>query len=284
MNDAAPSKAVLVTGATGGVGLACALGLAAHGWHVFAGTTGTPGIQQRVGRGRITPLPLDVTVDDEIVRAVETIRELLPQPGLQGLVNCAGIGSAGPLEYVPRALMARTFDVNVTGALAVIQAFLPMLRKSTGRIVNIGSTSGKIPSALNGAYCASKFALEALTQVLRAELSSSGVTVVAIDPGVVATPFWTKLAAAEELILRQMCDQGDQTYARALARRQDLFARLRDAGSSPDRVGDAVVRALSASRPRRRYIVGWDARLKVAIWSALPEAVRDRVIRRGMRG
>jgi NAD(P)-dependent dehydrogenase (short-subunit alcohol dehydrogenase family) len=166
----------------------------------------------------------------------------------------------------------------------MIQALLPLLRKSSGRIVNVGSTSGRIPSALNGAYCASKFALEGLTSVLRAEVASSGVRVAMIEPGMVATPFWEKTAAAEAELAETLSSGGRRFYGRALARRKRGIPKWIHSASSPEQVCNAVLHALTSSYPRRRYLVGRDARLKAVLWSVLPEWARDRIVQRGMRG
>ena len=286
MNETALTGAVLVTGASSGIGRASARMLAARGLHVFAGVRHVESAHSILAgtSGTITPVTLDVTSEEDTARVVDEVRKRLPGAGLVGLVNCAGIGLSGPLEHVSRAAINQLFDVNVVGQLATIQAFLPLLRTSGGRIVNVGSTSGKIPGALNGAYCASKFALEALTSVLRAELASSGIRVVMIQPGVVATPFWEKMATAELKLTGKLPAESEKTYGRVLARRQQDFAVLRESGQSPDHVCRAILHALSSTRPKRRYVVGRDARLKLALWGMLPEWVRDRIARRGMRG
>jgi NAD(P)-dependent dehydrogenase (short-subunit alcohol dehydrogenase family) len=169
MHKAALNGAVLVTGASSGIGWASARMLAARGLHVFAGVRAVESAHGILAGalGTITPVTLDLTSEDDTARVANELRDRLAGPGLMGLVNCGGIGLSGPLELLSREAIKRVFDVNVAGQLSMIQAVLPLLRNSGGRIVNVGSTSGRIPGALNGAYCASKFALEALTSVLR---------------------------------------------------------------------------------------------------------------------
>jgi NAD(P)-dependent dehydrogenase (short-subunit alcohol dehydrogenase family) len=285
MGSHAIQGTVLVTGASSGIGRACALTLAARGFRVFAGVRRFESARdlEALAPGRITPVRLDVGSDPDIALAAEQVRQATLDAGLAGLVNCAGEGLPGPLEHVSRPAMIHLFEVNVAGQLAAIQAFLPLLRKASGRIVNVGSTSGRIPGVFNGAYCASKFALDALTSVLRAELASSRVKVAMIEPGVVATPFWQKTAAAEANLAENLSVDGLRLYGPVIERRRAALAKLMQTGGPVEDVCEAVFHALSSASPRRRYVVGRDARIKVALWRALPEWARDRIVRRGMR-
>ena len=187
------SDAIVVTGAATGIGRAIALRLAAAGATVFAGvrreSDGTS-LAAAALAGRIRPLIFDVTDVEAIERARASVaRSGLP---LAGIVNNAGISVAGPLEVLPDAELRRQFDVNFFGAIAVTRAFLPALRASNGRVVSVGSISGKISVPMLGAYAASKFALEAACDALRVELRPSGIDVVLIEPGAVKTPIWQK--------------------------------------------------------------------------------------------
>jgi NAD(P)-dependent dehydrogenase (short-subunit alcohol dehydrogenase family) len=276
----APPGAVLITGASSGIGLACSRLLALRGFRVFAASR-TFSAQQESEEPRtdqIVPIALDVTSDHSIADAIAKVRSELSTAPLAGLVNCAGGSLPGPLEHIDRAALNRLFDLNVTGQLALIRAALPMLRSSRGRIVNVGSTSGRIPGALNGAYSASKAALETLTSVLRAELARSGIRVSMIVPGVVATAFWDKVAASEAALTGKLEEAGVLSYGRALARRQALFAKLRSSGRPAEDVCNAILHALCSPNPQRRYVVGADARLKLAVWAVLPERIRDHLL------
>jgi NAD(P)-dependent dehydrogenase (short-subunit alcohol dehydrogenase family) len=271
---AASRAAVLVTGASSGIGLACATRLAALGCTVFAGVRARETQARLAATAGVTPVMLDVTREEDIAAARESIARSLPAGGLVGLVNSAGVMVSGPLEHVASAALRRQLDVNVIGAVDVTRAFLPLLREAEGRIVNIGSTSGRVPSAFAGPYCAAKFAMEAITTVWREELRSSGVSVHSVDPGVVRTPLWEKAATAEQALGCQLSTDGRRHYGEALARRGDLLRRLATAGASEDGVCAAVAHALFASRPKRRYTVGLDAKLRIAAARAMPERLR----------
>ena len=164
-------------------------------------------------------------------------------------------------------------EVNVLGQLAVIQAMLPLLRRKQGRIVSIGSTSGRFAGRMVGAYCASKAALDAIGRTLQLELRSAGIRVSIVEPGVVATPFWQKTLAAEDESAGRLPAAGRMIYAAELTRRREALTALQSAGCSPDEVAAAVAHALTSSRPRLRYVVGRDAKVRIAIARVLPEFV-----------
>ncbi|HVF10558.1 MAG TPA: SDR family NAD(P)-dependent oxidoreductase, partial [Abditibacteriaceae bacterium] len=180
--------AVLVTGASTGIGAACALHLDEIGFQVFAGVRqAAAGLELRdKAANRLTPLMLDITSTASIAEAVGTIQAATGGV-LHGLVNNAGIVVAGPLEYVPVEEVRRQLEINVVGQVAVTQGVLPLLRAGRGRIVNIGSISGRSALPFMGPYSASKFALEAITDALRVALRPWQIRVSIIEPGAVAT-------------------------------------------------------------------------------------------------
>ena len=280
MNDGKPAArpasgaAVLVTAASSGIGLACAARLATLGCTVFGGVRTAAGTARLGTIPGVTPVALDVTSEDDIEAARGSIARSLPPGGLVGLVNSAGVMVSGPLEHVDPVALRHQLDVNVVGTVAVTRAFLPLLRQAQGRIVNIGSTSGRVASAFTGPYCAAKFAMEAITTVWREELRSSRVGVHSVDPGVVSTPLWGKAAQAEQALSLELSADGRSLYGEALARRSDLLQRLAQRGASADAVCDAVVHALFSSRPKRRYTVGFDARLRIAAARVMSERLR----------
>ncbi len=195
--------------------------------------------------------------------------------GLLGLVNNAGIAVGGPLEFVPVAKLCEQFEVNVVGQIAVTRAFLPLLRKSSGRIVNMGSVSGRLATPFVGPYSASKWALEALSDSLRVELRPWKIHIALIEPGVIATPIWSKSLAAAEQLIQSFPPQAHLLYGPVID-----FMRRRvtsQAGIPADRVARAVAHALLARRPKTRYLVGTDARLG-ALVAHLPDRLRDRLI------
>ena len=189
---AAPS--VVITGASTGIGEACALHLDQLGWRVFAGVRKDSDGEalQRKASPRLMPVRIDVTDAASIAGAREIVARELGDRGLDGLVNNAGVVVAGPLEFVPMDDLRRQLEINVIGQIAVTQAFLSFVRTARGRIVNIGSVSGKMATPFVGPYAASKFAMEALTDALRCELRPWGIQVSIVEPGSIATPIWEK--------------------------------------------------------------------------------------------
>ncbi len=276
-----PIRAVVVTGASTGIGEACALRLDRAGLTVFAGVRSAEAGERlrRLASDRLHPILLDVTDEGSIELAVAAVAARLGGGGIAGLVNNAGIAVAGALEFVPVAKLREQLEVNVVGQIAVTRAFLPLLRKSGGRIVNMSSVSGRLAVPFIGPYSASKWALEALSDSLRVELRPWKIHVALIEPGVIATPIWSKsLAVAEELI------QGLPPEAHVLYGPVIDFMRRRavsGAGIPADRVARAVAHALLAPRPRTRYLVGTDARVG-ALFARLPDRLRDRLLARAL--
>ncbi|MDR7421161.1 MAG: SDR family oxidoreductase [Armatimonadota bacterium] len=271
----APRGAVVVTGASRGIGEACALRLAAAGFHVFAGVRRAAdgeALRQEAG-GALSPLLLDVTSAASLAAAASVVDAAVGQGGLAGLVNNAGIAVPAPLEFLPPEELRRQFEVNVVGQLAATQAFLPALRRARGRIVNMSSVSGLIASPMLGAYATSKFALEAMSDVLRLELSLWGLHVVVIEPGSVATSIWETSLGRGEAILAA-APGAAALYGPAIAAARRFARRRAAAGLRPDVVARAVEHALTAPRPKTRYLVGADARLG-ALVRRLPDRVRD---------
>ncbi|GAB4330142.1 MAG: SDR family oxidoreductase [Dehalococcoidia bacterium] len=272
--------AVVITGASTGIGEACARRLDRIGYRVFAGVR-SPEAAARLREGaseRLTPLMLDVTDAGSIARAADTVREHVDDRGLRGLVNNAGIAVPGPLEYLPIDDLRQQLEVNVVGQVAVTQAFLPLLRRDRGRIINMGSISGILAAPFIGAYAASKSALEAISDALRVELRPWGIHVVLIEPGAIATPIWEKGQSRADDLAGRLPAEAMGRYGDAIAAVR-RFAREADArGLPPEAVAKVVSQAVRATRPKARYLVGNDARLQKAVARLLPDRVRDRVL------
>ena len=261
-------RTALVTGASSGIGEACALRLAREGWRVFAGVRragdAPPGTEEVI---------LDVTDPGQIEAAAGLVDEL------HGLVNNAGIVLAAPLEFIPPEELRRQLDVNVVCQVAVTQAFLPQLRRARGRIVFVGSIAGRSALPFLGAYAASKHALEGIADSLRLELRPFGIHVSIVEPGTIQTRIWAKSAAlSDELAQRAPAALGELYGARIAAFRRVALQRA-ERGASADEVAKAVREALSAERPRTRTLVGRDAKLR-ARFERLPDRVRDRLYER----
>ena len=283
MKDQDP-RAVLVTGASTGIGEACALHLDRIGFRVFAGVRrdGDGAALRQRASDRLTPVMLDVTDGASIAAAAAQIAESVGAAGLFGLVNNAGVSVAGPLEFIPLDDFRRQLEVNVTGQLAVTQAMLPLIRAAHGRVVNIGSVSGKLATPFVGPYCASKFALEALSDALRIELRPWRIPVSLVEPGSIATPIWEKAQAAADDMERRLPARAHELYGAAIAAVREMAKKTAARGIPPARVAAAVAHALTAKRPRTRYPVGVDARIQGVIAGVVPDGLRDALVAQQM--
>lgn len=278
-------RAVVVTGASSGIGRACALRLARTGFHVFAGVRkdeDAEALEYASPEAGLTPLPLDLTDSALIASAVETVTEAVGEVGLAGLVNNAGVGVASPLELVPINELRHQFEVNVFGQLAVTQAFLPLVRVAMGRIVNIGSVGGWITLPFAGPLCASKHTLKSFNDALRMELYPWGIHVSLIEPGAISTRAVDKLEASVEGTIEEFTALGCTRYAdafRAMTRRAIAHER---SGSPPDVVAEAVFRAITAKKPKTSYPVGAGSRLQSTLARVLPDRLLDQMLFRAL--
>lgn len=273
--------AVVITGASTGIGQACALHLDKLGFRVFAGVrkeTDGEGLKSKAS-DRLKAIFVDVTDSESIQRASETVASAIGGSRLAGLVNNAGISINAPLEFLPIGLLQKQFDVNVTGQIAVTQTFLPMLRAAKGRIVFIGSTSGRLAIPMGGPYCASKFAIEALTDSLRMELKPWGIEVAVVQPGAIDTPIWEKSLAAGDALLESLPPRMMELYAPLVDKVISGAKNSAKGAVAPQCVADAVAHALTAAKPKTRYLVGKDARVQMLL-THLPDRWRDSLIMR----
>lgn len=273
-------RAVVITGASTGIGEACALVLDKLGFLVFAGVRQHIDAQvlQQKASPRLTPIFLDVTDVESITSAVETVTNAVGDGGISGLVNNAGIAVPGPLELLPIPEFRRQMEVNVTGQLAVTQGFVDLLRQGQGRIVNMGSISGRSAAPFLGAYNASKFALEALTDVMRMELRPWGISVSIIEPGAIATPIWEKSFSQVDAAEANLPESALALYGSAMKAVRKSVGIIASQGISPDIVASAVVHALTAKHPKTRYLIGQDAKIQALLKRLLPDKVYDRLI------
>lgn len=273
--------AVVVTGSSTGIGRACALHLDRLGFRVFAGVR-IPDDGERLradASGPLEPLILDVTDSAHVSRAAERIAEATERR-LAGLVNNAGIGVGGPLELLPLSDFRHQIEVNLIGQVAVTQAFIPALRRARGRIVFISSIGGLVATPYMSPYHASKFGVEAVGDVLRQELRRFGVQVSIVEPGSIATPIWDKGRATAKTIRGNLSAEGQELYGESLARTEELLTQTAGRGAPPEKVAKVVAHALTARRPRTRYLVGADARAMATLKKLLPDRLRDRLVAR----
>ncbi len=271
--------AVVVTGASSGMGRACALRLSLAGYHVFAGVRKEQdalALKQQAPAS-LTPIFLEVTDASSIAAAATLVTETVGEAGLVGLVNCAGIGVTAPMELLPLAELRRQLEVNVVARVAVTQAFLPLIRRAKGRIINVGSVGGRVTIPFAGALAASLHAIEAFNDALRMELAPWGIEVCLIAPGSIRTPAVEKLVQDSEAMLKTFPEEGARRYARAYRAFVQTFVKHEEAGAPPEAMATVVLKALTARSPRTRYPVGPLSRRLPLLASVLPARVFDRV-------
>jgi NAD(P)-dependent dehydrogenase (short-subunit alcohol dehydrogenase family) len=265
----------LVTGASRGIGNFIAAGLAANGWDVFAGVRSEEDATKvKAASQRITPVILDITNSDHLAALDGSLPERL-----EAVVNNAAVAVGGPMEAVTPAELRRVLEVNVVGQLAVTQAVLPRLRRSRGRIVFISSLNGRVSFPLLGAYSASKFALEAAADALRMELKSWDIPVVVVEPAQTKTDMWHTADTSMEQMAAAMTAEMRQLYVGHLPGLGKAIARTRKTAVPPEKVAKVVEEALTARRPRARYVVGAAPKLLLSVATNLPTSVRDRLLR-----
>ena len=235
------------------------------------------------GDAAIIPLELDVTDDESIKRAAGIVEHQVGEGGLFGLVNNAGIAIGSPLELIPLAQLRRQLEVNVVGQIAVTQAVLPLLRRACGRIVNMGSIAGRGTIPMTGPYSASKHALEALTDALRLELYPWGIEVSIIEPGAIATPIWDKSLQISLDVEKDMPVEAKHLYEAAAERIRETLSMAAARALPPDAVVKAVLHALTAKRPKTRYLVGRDAKLRALMLKWLPDRMQDWLLKKVLR-
>lgn len=274
------SRAVVITGASTGIGAACAMHLDRLGYQVFAGVRkAEDGVAlQKTCSDRLVPIELDVTELSTIQKSHSLVLQHIEKGGLFGLVNNAGIAVVGPLEAVPLADLRRQLEVNVIGQVAVTQMFLPLLRQARGRIINMGSIAGLTTMPLMGPYSASKFALEAITDALRLEVRQWGIHVSIIEPGAIATPIWNKStldAAEREAVIKEDLRS---LYQPIMAAVRKVVGEASKRAISAEAVAKVVGDALTASTPRTRYLVGTDAKLRALMKKLLSDRLSDRLL------
>ena len=269
---------VFITGSSSGIGKACVLALDKLGYDVFAGVRRTEDGQSlsQIASDRLHPVIVDITNREQIAAAEETVRQGLGDRPLVALINNAGIGVGGPLEFVPIERLRHQLEVNLIGHISVSQVFIQLLRKSQGRIINVGSIAGTFASPLMGAYCASKYAMEAVSDVLRRELRPWNIKVSLLEPGIIGTKIWQKAKAQSEGAIKEAPEEMISLYGPLLERVRKHLEDIEMKAQSPAVVAKAVVHALTAARPKARYRMGPGARAqKVISW--LPETIQDRI-------
>lgn len=282
---AATPKSVVITGASTGIGAACALHLDKLGLRVFAGVRRQADAEALKSKAssRLVAIALDVADSLSVSTAASAVAGAVGDAGLDGLVNNAGVVVTGPVEFLPLPELRRQLEINVVGQVAVTQAFLPLIRAARGRIVNMGSIAGRLATPFSSAYGASKFALEALTDALRLELAPWGISVSIIEPGAVATPIWEKGMKNGAAMLAAAPPEALVLYAEALEAFKRTSEHAAKNAIDPMDVARAVEHALTAAKPKTRYVVGRRARIGAAMALLVPDRMRDTMVAKAMR-
>lgn len=270
---------VVITGASTGIGAACAVGLAKRGYIVFAGVR-KPEDGSRLrsqGGDNLIPLTIDVTDQEAINAAAERVQRERAGKPVRGLFNNAGISVNGPLEFVKPEDLRWQLEVNCVGQLAVTQAFLPMILESKGRIITTGSVGGFVTTPVLGPYCMSKYAIEAFSDALRVELAPQGIHVVLLQPAAIATPIWDKGQDGAEEMISDASPAFEERYGRFVGGIRKFAEEGKATAADPKVVLDAVIHALEAPRPKTRYVMGTGAGQRKFL-RMLPDRLRDRAL------
>jgi NAD(P)-dependent dehydrogenase (short-subunit alcohol dehydrogenase family) len=270
---------VVVTGTSTGIGAATALHLAESGFHVFAGVRRDADGDdlQAHAPERVTPLIIDVTDQATIKAAVARITDVVGDRGLAGVVNNAGIGVPAPIEFQPMTDFREQLEVNLFGPVAVIQAFMPLIRRAGGRIVNVGSIGGMLVLPLNGAYSASKFGLRAISDALRLELRQWNIHVSLIEVAPVKTAIFGKSFAALDALETTLGEPGFELYEDQISAIRKAVEDAAASADSPLVIAEAIHHALTSDKPKTKYLVGHGGK-ETAVAAALPDGARDRAL------
>ncbi len=278
------SKTIVITGCSSGFGRLTALQLARQGWHVF-GTVRKDDDKENltnaledVYKEHLTPVVCDITNTEQVAHLAQTVAAATHH--LDALLNNAGTAFAAPLELLSLEDLTAQFEVNVIAQMRVTQALLPLLKSAKGTIINVSSVNGKISTPIVGAYAASKFALEAISDALRLELAPFDVRVVVIEPSSSPTNIW-QTSMKRSLEKLELHREGE--YAKLLTAFEKLANVLSKRGFPPQRFVDTVVRVLASPKPRTRYVVPRSAAIDVTLRRFLPDAVFDAIVRRSLR-
>jgi NAD(P)-dependent dehydrogenase (short-subunit alcohol dehydrogenase family) len=271
-------RSALITGASTGIGRATALRLDAAGWRVFAAVRKQADADAlaAVGSDRLVPLILDITEPDRIAAAAGRIEA--EGGALHGLVNNAGIAVPGPLEVQAIDDFRRQVEINLTSQVAVTQQMLPLLRQARGRIVFVSSIGGRVAFPMFGAYHAAKFGIEAVGDVFRQELRPWDISVSIVEPGSIDTPIWERGEREADALEGGASDAQQQLYGQAIEGFRKIARRTADRGIPPEKVAATIEHALSADRPRPRYLVGIDAKVQARLAKVIPTRLFDRIV------
>lgn len=269
-----------MTGTSSGIGQATMAAAAASGFHVFAGDRADDSRPDtEAGPGMITHVHLDITMADDIARAVQAVDDHVGVRGLDGLANVAGIGIPGPLEIMPMADLRASFEVDFFGQVALTQPLIPLLRRAKGRIVFIGSIVDRLTIPYFGALASSKSAVAAISDTWRQELAPWGIEVILVEPGFISTGADKATKARIDHLIDGMPPQSADLYRDMFTNATDAGYKTQTSGSSPEGVAHVIMTAMTASNPKDHYLTGSKSHL-AAMVARLPQPVQDELKRR----
>lgn len=276
-------KSVLISGASSGIGKALSLELDRHGHQVFAGVRKPEDADalSALASSGLTTVMLDINLPEWISGACRDVSDKTGG-GLDCLVNNAGISISAAMEFVPLPEFRRQLEVNVIGQLALTQACLPMLRQAHGRIIFVSSVAGRLASAFNGPYSASKAAMDAVADALRLELAPWKIPVSTLIVGSVQTPIWEKAARTAGGIARQLPRDALELYGKEQKRAGKYYHHIGKNGVSVEKVVQMIRRVMENPHPKAYYLVGFDALGIELMVKLLPVRMRDWLVRRQM--
>src|SRR5262245_9393605 len=272
---------VIVSGTSTGIGAATAVHLASQGFQVFAGVRRAKdgeALQQR-SSAPLTPVILDVTKERTIRAARGVVEQAVGERGLAGVVNNAGIAVPGPLELQPMADFRLQLETNLFGPLAVIQAFMPLIRRGSGRIVNAGSVGGMVVLPITGGYSISKFGRHAMSDALRLELRQWGIHVSLVQVAPVESAIYGKTYTALDGLESKLGEEGYRLYEQQITAVRKTTEKAESDAEPAVVIAKAVYQALTSHRPKTRYLAGHGGR-QVQAAATLPDHARDRALAR----
>jgi len=285
MSTSSQGKTIVITGCSSGFGRQTALHLAQGGWQVFATLRQASDQADLLAESTrqscqqyLTPVICDITRPEQVAALAQTVSTVTSH--LDALLNNAGTAFGAPLELLALDDLRAQFEVNTVAQLGVIQAFLPLLKAARGVIINVSSLSGRIAFPLMGAYSASKFALEALSDALRVELAPFAVQVVLIEPSSSPTGIWRTSSSRAAV---KLDEHRDGPYAPLLSVFEKIATRSSQVGFPPQLFAETVESILTTRRPRSRYIIPLSARLEIFLRRMLPDRLWDNQVRRALK-
>jgi len=269
----AEGKYVFITAANSGIGKYCTMAMDRAGFNVLAGVHRHGEELEKEASDRLKLIRIDITDTESVAAAKKEIESIVGENGLYAVVNMAGLSGMGPVEFTPVEEVKKVFDVNVFGTYNVIQAMIPLVRKTKGRIVNVSSDAGLVAYPFAAPYCSSKSAVEAISDSLRVELRPWDIKVVLIEPGNVKTNMWQKAVDGVQKQMDKLPPEAIDLYRTEY----EKWANMQTQGMPPQKIADTLMEILTTKNPKTRYVVGTDAKISELI-SHLPDKLRDAVV------